>query len=105
MTVKDMVLQDLPDLYPGLTRAGIEQVLRIIDNPPRGGGESLASELIAIAPVIAERLKSLTGEDLSHYLQIMKSAAVLTLQMWTSNDNAPPPTAIATGVEALGDTG
>jgi hypothetical protein len=104
MTAKEMVLQDLPDLYPGLTRSGIEQVLRTLDNPPSGGGPSLGSELIAIAPIIAERLKSLSGKELTDYLSMMKSTAVLVLQMWTSNDKAPPPAAIATSVEALSDT-
>ena len=103
MNVKDLVLQDLPELYPGLTRGGVEHVLRTLDEPLAAGGESLASELIAITPVIAERLHSLSGQELSGYLRLMKSAAVLVLQMWTSNDKAPPLAAIVTGVEALND--
>jgi hypothetical protein len=104
MTVKEMVLTDLPDLYPGLTRAGIEQVLRAFDQPPLGQGEGLASQLIAIAPVIAARLKSLAGEQLESYVAMMESAGVLVLQMWTSNDKPPPIGAIVAGVEALPDT-
>jgi hypothetical protein len=101
MNAKDMVLQDLPDLYPGLTRAGIEHILRALDNPPVGHVGGLASEVIAIAPEIAQRLKALSGQQLNDYVRVMKGAAVLVLQMWTSSDKAPPPAAIVTGVEAL----
>lgn len=98
-----MVLHDLPDLYPGLTRAGVEEVLRTFEDPPLGRGKGMASHLIQIAPVIAERLESLDGAELDRYADMMKSAAVLVLQMWTSNAHPPPVSAIVTGVEALDD--
>jgi hypothetical protein len=103
MTVKAMVLQDLPGLYPGLTRAGVERVFSTLDAAPSGGGQAMASQLIAIAPDIAARVNTLHGPELDGYVDAMKSAAVLVLRMWSSNDKAPTSSAIVAGVEAIRD--
>ncbi|WP_156662561.1 hypothetical protein [Mycobacterium sp. 1274761.0] len=98
MNAKDMVLQDLPHLYPGLTRAGVERILRILENPPGGHVGGLASHIVALAPDIAKRLTALSGQQLDDYLHALKGAAVTVLRLWTSADEAPPPAAIVTGV-------
>jgi hypothetical protein len=101
VTIKDMVRHDLPDLCPGLTRAAVEHVQSAFEGFLFGTGRGLASDLASIAPLIAQRIRSLEGRDLEEYVRILNSAAVLVLQMWTANGKAPRLAAVEAAVTAL----
>jgi hypothetical protein len=104
MSVLDEVLEDLPELYPGLTRAGIEQVVQLLDQQPaEDSGLSLASALAKLTPGIAERLQSLSGGDVEEYVRMLRAAATLVLQQWKPDGPSPDAHEIANAVANIED--
>lgn len=103
MSAKTMVLADLPELYPGSTRPGIEKVLQILDQQPAddGSGLSVASALMPIVPGISARLADLDGGQVSEYLRVLRGAATFVLQIWTIDANPPSYASVKTAVEAI----
>jgi hypothetical protein len=101
MKVKDMLMQDLPDLYPGLTRAGIEQVAKVLDEVPgTKSALSVASTLMEVVPSMAARIGGLEGDGLADYLSRLRGAALLALQMWKPDAQAPSASHFSAAVEA-----
>lgn len=103
MSAKTMVLADLPELYPGSTRPGIEKVLQVLDQRPAedGGGLSVASALMPIVPGISARLADLSGDDVGDYLRVLRGAATFVLQIWTHKADPPSYATVKTAVEAI----
>ena len=101
--VKDMVLHDLPELYPGSTRPGIERVLQILEQRPvnDGNGLTAASALTPLVPGISRRLVELDGDQVADYLRVLRSATVFVLQSWNQDAQAPSYASIETAIQAL----
>ncbi|UUO02566.1 hypothetical protein M4D79_03720 [Mycolicibacterium novocastrense] len=61
MTVKDDLLADFPQVYPGLTRSEVEQLLTLLDKGATAGGLglSIATAIKPLVPDIAQRIESL----------------------------------------------
>ena len=92
MSVKDDVLEDLPHLYPALTREQIERVLTLLDEQASAdGGLSVATALEPLTPDIAARVKSLNDQKAAEYMRVLRGAAILLLQEWKPDDDAPTP--------------
>lgn len=98
-----MVLHDLPELYPGSTRAGIERVLHILEQRPvnDGNGLTAASALTPVVPGISRRLVELGGDQVADYVRVLRSAAVFVLQAWNQDAQPPSHAAIMTAIQAL----
>ena len=67
MSVKDDVLSDFPQVYPGLERSEIEQLLTLLDqsaSTEQGLSLSLATALKPLVPDIATRIASYKDGDI-----------------------------------------
>ncbi len=93
VSAKHHAFDDLPHLYPALTRSQIERVVTLLDERPStdSGGMSVAAAIKPIAPVIAERVQSLSGGAVDEYLRIVKGAAVYVLASWKAAGAPPDP--------------
>jgi hypothetical protein len=93
VSAKHDAFDDLPHLYPALTRSQIERVVTLLDERPStdSGGMSVAAAIKPIAPVIAERVQSLSGGAVDEYLRIVKGAAVYVLASWKAAGAPPDP--------------
>jgi hypothetical protein len=93
LSVKDDVLEDLPHLYPALTREQIEKVLTLLDaQASADGGLSVATALEPLTPDIAARVKSLNDhKSAAEYMRVLRGAAILVLQEWKPGGDAPTP--------------
>ncbi|ULE35227.1 hypothetical protein [Mycobacterium sp. IDR2000157661] len=105
MSVKDDVLSDFPQVYPGLERTQVERVLTILDQGAGTEGNlalSIATALNPTVPGISERLQSYnkTG-DVDDYVRILRGGVVLLLQRWESGGEPPSPDSISTAVASV----
>ena len=104
MTVKDDVLSDLPQVYPGLTRPEVERLLTILDQGAGTEGNlalSIATALKPLVPDIAQRLESYGKADADDYVRILRGGAVLLLQQWRADGESPSPQSIEDQVKKL----
>ena len=102
MSVKDDVLSDFPQVYPGLERSEIEQLLTLLDqsaSTEQGLSLSLATALKPLVPDIATRIASYKDGDIKEYVGMLRGAAVLLLQGWQSDGQPPAPGDVANSIE------
>lgn len=103
MSVKDDVLSDFPQVYPGLTRPEVERLLTLLDQGAATEGNlglSIATALQPLAPDVARRIDSYTKtDDVDDYVRMLRGAAVLLLQRWQPEGDPPNPGSIASAVE------
>jgi hypothetical protein len=103
VSVKDDLLDDFPNVYPGLGRSDIERLLTLLDetaSTERGLSLSLATALRPLVPDIATRLGSYKDGDVNEYVGMLRGAAVLLLQEWQPDEQPPAPDSISTSIEA-----
>ena len=93
VSAKHDAFDDLPHLYPALTRSQIERVVILLYERPStdSGGMSVAAAIKPTAPVIAQRVQSLSGGAVDEYLRIVKGAAVYVLASWKAAAAPPDP--------------
>ena len=104
MTVKDDVLSDFPQVYPGLKRPEVERVLTILDQGAGTEGNlalSIATALKPTVPDIAQRLESYGKADVDAYVRILRGGIVLLLQRWQADGEGPDPESVRSAVESV----
>ena len=93
MSVKDDLLEDLPQIYPGLTRPEVEQLLTLLDESASTEGRlglSIATALKPLVPDVAARIESYgQSGDVDEYVRILRGSAVLLLQQWRPEQQPP----------------
>ena len=106
MSAKDNLLEDLPHLYPRLTRPELEQVMALL--PAISSIElvmipSIATALEPFVPDIATRVKSYTTAcDAEWYLAILRGATMAVLTLWkTPHEEGPDPDVISAMIENI----
>ena len=109
MTVKDDVLSDFPQVYPGLKRPEVERLLTILDQGAGTEGNlamSIATALKPTVPDVAGRLESYnkTG-DVDDYVRILRGGVVLLLQRWQADGEPPSPDSISAAVKSVESDG
>jgi hypothetical protein len=105
VTVKDDLLDDFPDIYPGLERPEIERLLTLLDKSASTEGAmglSIATALKPLVPDVARRIDSYKqSDDVDSYVRMLRGAAVLLLQQWQPDAEPPAPETISSKVEAI----
>jgi hypothetical protein len=105
VSVKDDLLDDLPHIYPGLTRPEVERLLTLLDKGASTEGNlslSIATALKPLAPEVAARLESYgRSGDADEYLRILRGSAVLLLQQWQPEEQPPTPESIEQAVAKI----
>lgn len=104
MTVKDDLLTDFPQVYPGLARSEVEELLTLLDKSASTDGAmslSIATAVKPLAPEVADRLASYKQGDADDYLRMLRGATVLLLQKWQPDGQPPTPDSISTAVETI----
>jgi hypothetical protein len=91
MATKDDVKEDLAAAFPRLSRSDVERVDTLLAQAPAAdSGTSIATALEPVLPEVSKRLKSLSADDVTDYLRVLRGAATTTLQSWKDPD-APGP--------------
>jgi hypothetical protein len=105
VSVKDDLLSDLPNVYPGLTRSEIERVLTLLDESASADGRlglSIATALEPSVPDIARRIKAYKQSgDVDEYVRMLRGAVVLLLQKWSPDEQPPTPDSISDSIETI----
>ncbi|MGE2721405.1 hypothetical protein [Mycolicibacterium celeriflavum] len=104
MTVKDDLLSDFPQVYPGLPRPRVERLLTLLDESAstEGGlGLSIATAIKPLVPDIAERIETYKKSDVDDYVRMLRGATVLLLQSWQPEDQPPTPESVSAAIESL----
>lgn len=104
VSVKVDLLEDLPHVYPGLLRPGIERLLSLLDqsaSTEASMGLSIATAVKPIVPEVAGRLESYGAGDVDEYVRMLRGAVVLLLQQWQADGEPPSADAVADRVAAL----
>ncbi|GAT11315.1 hypothetical protein H7I77_15215 [Mycolicibacterium novocastrense] len=103
MTVKDDLLADFPQVYPGLTRSEVEQLLTLLDKGATAGGLglSIATAIKPLVPDIAQRIESYKQSDVDDYVRMLRGAVVLLLQRWQPEDQPPTPDSVSAAIKAI----
>ncbi|MEO3758242.1 hypothetical protein ABGB19_08155 [Mycobacterium sp. B14F4] len=105
MTVKDDVLNDFPQVYPGLTRPEVERLLTILDQSAGTEGNlalSIATAIKPLVPDVAKRLESYNKtDDVDDYVRILRGGVVVLLQRWQSDGEPPSPDSVTAEVESV----
>jgi hypothetical protein len=104
LSVKDELLEDFPQVYPGLTRAEIERLLTLLDEGSSTEGRlslSIATALEPLVPDVAARIESYSSGDANEYVRILRGAVVLLLQQWQPEKEPPAPDSMAEMIEAI----
>jgi hypothetical protein len=105
VSVKDDLLSDFPDVYPGLTRPEIERLLTLLDesaSTESGLSLSIATALKPLVPDVARRIESYKqSRDVDEYVRMLRGAAVLLLQEWQPESQPPAPENISKAVETI----
>jgi hypothetical protein len=105
LTVKDDLLSDLPQVYPGLTRPEIERLLTLLDERASTEGGlslSIATAVKPLAPDVARRIESYKQSgDVEEYIRMLRGAAVLLLQQWQPEQQPPTPESISDAVATI----
>jgi hypothetical protein len=103
--VKDDLLSDLPQVYPGLTRPEIERLLTLLDESASTEARlslSISTALKPLVPDVAYRIESYgQSDDVDEYVRMLRGAAVSLLQAWRSDEQPPTPESIANMVETI----
>ncbi|OBF92781.1 hypothetical protein A5790_13140 [Mycobacterium sp. 852002-51152_SCH6134967] len=104
MTVKDDLLADFPQVYPGLTRSDVERLLALLDKNTSiegGRGLSIATAIKPLVPDISQRIESYKQSDVDDYVRILRGAAVLLLQRWQPEDQPPTPESVSAAIQTI----
>lgn len=105
MTVKDDLLSDFPQVYPGLTRPEVERLLTLLDQGAATEGKlglSIATALEPLVPEVARRIDAYNKtDDVDDYIRMLRGAAVLLLQRWQPEGEPPSPQDVAAAVETM----
>ena len=105
LSVKDDLLEDFPNVYPGLTRPEIERLLTLLDQSASADGRlglSIATALEPSAPDIARRIKAYKqSDDIDEYVRMLRGAVVLLLQKWAPDEQPPTPGSISDSIETI----
>lgn len=104
MSVKDDLLSDMPNVYPGLARPEVEQLLTLLDKSASTEGGlslSIATAIKPLVPEVADRIASLKGGDVDDYIRMLRGATVLLLQEWQPDGPPPTPDSISRAVDAV----
>lgn len=104
VTVKDDLLSDFPQVYPGLTRPRVERLLTLLDESAstEGGlGLSIATAIRPLVPDIAQRIDSYKKSNVDDYVRMLRGAAVLLLQEWQPEDQPPSPESVSAAIQKL----
>jgi hypothetical protein len=103
LSVKDDLVSDFPNVYPGLARPDIERLLTLLDESASTEGRlslSIATTLTPLVPDVARRIESdKQSGDVDEYVSMLRGATVLLLQKWVSNGQPPAPETISNGIE------
>lgn len=104
-SVKDDVLGDFPQVYPGLARPEVERLLTILDQSAGTEGNlalSIATAIKPLVPDVAQRLESYSKtDDVDDYVRILRGGVVLLLQRWPSDGEPPSPDSISAAVQSI----
>jgi hypothetical protein len=106
VSVKDDVLSDFQEFYPGLTRDDVERLLTLLDQSSSTEGAmslSVATALEPLVPDVSRRLGSYGQADADDYLRMLRGAVVLLLQEWPSDGQPPSPGSISERIDTLED--
>jgi hypothetical protein len=102
VSVKDDLLDDLPQICPGLTRPEVERLLTLLDKGASTEGNlslSIATAIKPLAPEVAARIESYgQSRDADEYLRMLRGAAVLLLQQWRPEQQPPTPESVEQAV-------
>jgi hypothetical protein len=105
VSVKDDLLEDFPNVYPGLTRPEVERVQTLLDQSASADGRlglSIATALEPSVPDIARRIKAYKqSDDVDAYVRMLRGAVVLLLQKWEPDKQPPTPDSISDSIETI----
>ena len=105
MSVKDDLLSDMPQVYPGLPRPEVERLLTLLDQSASLEGAmslSIATAIAPMAPAVASRIESYgKSGDVDDYVRMLRGAVVLLLQQWQPEEQPPTPERISEAVATL----
>jgi hypothetical protein len=105
VSVKDDLLDDFPDVYPRLSRSEIQRLLTLLDESASTEGGlslSIATALKPLVPDVADRIASYNKSgDTDDYVRMLRGAAVLLLQKWQPEAQAPAPDSMSNLVDAV----
>ena len=105
MSVKDDLLEDFPNVYPGLTRPEVERVLTLLDQSASADGRlglSIATALEPSVPDVARRIKAYKqSDDVDGYVRMLRGAVVLLLQEWGQDEPPPAPDTISDSIATI----
>ncbi|MGO4446939.1 hypothetical protein AB4Z42_26665 [Mycobacterium sp. 2YAF39] len=105
MSVKDDLLDDFPHVYPALSRPEVERLLTLLDqsaSTEAAMGLSIATALEPLVPEVAGRIQNYNkAGDTDDYVRMLRGAAVLLLQKWQPDEQAPAPDSIADLVDEV----
>jgi hypothetical protein len=105
VSVKDDLLDDFPEIHPGLTRPEVERLLTLLDKSASTEGSlglAIATALKPVVPDIATRIESYKqSADVDEYVRILRGAVVLLLQEWQDGEQPPAPEEIAQSIDAV----
>jgi hypothetical protein len=104
VSVKDDVLSDFPEVYPGLTRPEAERLLTLLDQSAGSEGKvtlSIANAVKPLVPNVASRIENYKQKDVEDYVRILRGGVVLLLQRWPADGEPPSPNSISTEVAEL----
>jgi hypothetical protein len=99
VSVKDDLLDDFPHVYPGLKRPEVQRLVTLLDQSASTEGAmglSIATALEPLVPEVAGRIQSYNKSgDTDDYVRMLRGAAVLLLQKWRPEEQAPAPDSVA----------
>ena len=91
MSTRDDVKEDLATVYPRLTHPDLEHVVSLLNRAPAtDSGKSIATALKPVLPEVAARLDTLSADEVTEYLRVLRGAGTVTLQSW-ADPNGPGP--------------
>jgi hypothetical protein len=103
LSVKDDLVSDFPNVYPGLARPDIERLLTLLDESASTEGRlglSIAAALNPLVPDVARRIESYKQSgEVDDYVRMLRGATVLLLQKWVPNGQPPAPETISNSIE------
>jgi hypothetical protein len=105
VSVKDDLLDDFPQIYPGLARPEVEQLLTLLDKSASAEGRlglSIATAMKPLVPDVAARIESYKQSgDVDEYVRILRGSVVLLLQEWKDDEQPPAPENISKSIEVV----
>jgi hypothetical protein len=103
VSVKDDLVSDFPNVYPGLARPDIERLLTLLDESASTEGRlslSIATALKPSVPDVAARIESYGQSDnVDECVRMLPGATVLLLQKWVPNGQPPAPETTSNSIE------